>query len=128
MSLHLLPLPKPILNRSSLNAQEMGNKKPAHRRTPAAGKCLASMDLPLAASEPSPPYPGRLRLNLEPLHGNTQPIRKLKSRLPTAASRARLEFGARAHREDPCIFRAVFAVLTALISCGYRKVKRRMMF
>src|SRR4030081_975701 len=39
-----------------------GNKKPAHRRTSAAGKYLTQMDLPLAASEPSPPDRSRCGL------------------------------------------------------------------
>jgi hypothetical protein len=44
--------------------ESTGNKKPAHRKTSAAGKYLIKMDLPLAASEPSPPDRPRIGLCL----------------------------------------------------------------
>src|SRR5438876_1013437 len=105
MDTYLLPSFLASANRAALRAQS-NNKKPAHPRTSAAGKCLTQMDLPLAG-EPSPPYPSRLRLHLERLHRDAQPINKPWGTLLPEAFRARLEFVARAHREDPCTFVAV---------------------
>jgi hypothetical protein len=51
-----------------------GNKKPAHRKTSAAGKYHTQMDLPLAAGEPSPPDRSRCGLRLARHHLDTQPI------------------------------------------------------
>lgn len=85
-----------------------GNKKPAHRRTSAAGKCLIEMDLPLAASEPSPPDSSGPCLDLQRLHRRIQPMNQVWSKMRSAAFGARLEFVARAHRKDPCIFVTIF--------------------
>ena len=77
-----------------------GNKKPAHRRTTAAGKYLTQMDLALAASEPSPPDGARGGLRLARHHLDTQLTDHFLTVLPTEATRARFEFAARTHREE----------------------------
>src|SRR5436309_531465 len=99
--------PQPAQTRQAYQGPS-GNKKPAHRRTSAAGKCLTRMDLPSAASEPSPPDSSRVCLNLERLHRHTQPMNETRSGMLSATLRARLEFVARGHRENPGIFVTIF--------------------
>jgi hypothetical protein len=73
------------------------NKKPAHRRTSAAGKYLTQMDLPLAASESSPPDRARRGLRLARHDLETQPMDHFLAALPAGPTRARFEFAARTH-------------------------------
>src|ERR1700704_6193521 len=77
-----------------------GNKKPAHRRTSAAGKYLTQMDLPLAASEPSPPDRSRCGLRLARHHLDTPRIKQFQVPTLPGPTRARFEFAARTHREE----------------------------
>ena len=81
-----------------------GQQKTRAPKTSAAGKCLTTMDLPSAAGEPSPPDASHHGLNFERLHRHTEPMNQLWSSMRSAAFRARVEFVARAHREDPSIF------------------------
>src|SRR5712692_6178392 len=75
------------------------NKKPAHRRTSAAGKYLIQMDLPLAASGPSPPDRSRPGLRLARYRLDTQLIYQPLAPCWPGTARARFEFATRAHRE-----------------------------
>src|SRR6266513_1141013 len=74
-----------------------GNKKPAHRRTSAAGKYLTQMDLPLAAGEPSPSDLARRGLRLARYRLYTQPLDQLQAPLLPGPTRARFDFAARTH-------------------------------
>jgi hypothetical protein len=105
-----------------------GNKKPAHRKTSAAGKYLTQMDLPLAAGEPSPPDRSRGGLRLARHALETQPLDHFLAALPTGPTRARFEFAARTHRGKFTPFCDEIAVTVALISRVLRIVKKRMAF
>src|SRR5713226_7326704 len=74
-------------------------QKPAHRRTSAAGKYLIQMDLPLAASGPSPPDRSRPGLRLARNRLDTQLFYQLLVPFWPGTARARFEFATRAHRE-----------------------------
>src|SRR6266849_1903910 len=76
-----------------------GNKKPAHRKPSAAGKYLTQMELPLAASEPSPPDRPRRGLCRARHHLDTQPVATIPAALPPRPTRTRFEFAARTHGE-----------------------------
>jgi hypothetical protein len=76
------------------------NKKPAHRKASAAGKCLMQMDLPLAASGPSPPGRSRHGLRLARHHQDARPNYQSLAALLPRPTRARFEFAARTHREE----------------------------
>src|SRR5882724_13548368 len=74
-------------------------KNPRTGETLAAGKCLTNMDLPLAASEPSPPdRPSHgLQLARDPMV--TQTAHALWVPLQPLPTRARFDFAPRTHRE-----------------------------
>src|SRR5580704_10730542 len=120
-------------------------KSPQTEMTSAAGKYLRKMDLPLARSEPSPPYLWRQACCL----ARGGPIALLdslpKGPLLAQATRARLEFVGGTHRKrihssgvsllttgtsaklpsgSNCI--AVLAAASAVISRACHKVKQRM--
>src|SRR5229473_2923901 len=85
--------------RRAFVSNSSGNKKPAHRKTSAAGKYLTQMDLPLAAGEPSPPDRSRGGLRLARHHRETPPLDHFLAAPPTGPTRARFEFAARTHRK-----------------------------
>src|SRR5437660_2545769 len=92
VNIHVLSLLEQLLCRI-----HPGNKKPAHRKTSAAGKYLTQMDLPLAASEPSPLDRSRCGLRLARHHSDTQPINHFQVPPEPRPTRARFEFATRTH-------------------------------
>src|SRR5258708_15491727 len=87
-------LPEPFERR---RRQIHGNKKPAHRRTSAAGKYLTQMDLPLAAREPSPPDRSRHGLRLARHHRGILRWHHFLAAPLSGPTRARFEFATRTH-------------------------------
>src|SRR5204862_4290602 len=79
-----------------------GNKKPAHRITSAAGKCLIKMDLPLAASEPSPPDRSRLGLRRDRKSRDNLPWNHFLAPPLPGPTGARFEFAAHTHGDEIC--------------------------
>ena len=74
-----------------------GNKKPAHRITSAAGKYLTEMDLPLAASGPSPPDRSRGSLRLARHQQDARQKHQFLAALPPGPTWARFDYTARTH-------------------------------
>ncbi len=86
------------------------------------------MDLPLAASEPSPPDRSRLGLRLARDDLETRPLSQLPAPFWSRTTRARFEFAACIHRVKIHPVVDHFVITIALISRVRRDVKDRMTF